>query len=182
MSVPAAAVIQGQGWVEIFDSQAGVQGLKLIEVLNNLAGICFGTRGYGRVPGTIDQLPHLCPIRWESSMPWASYKLEPLDPRVFRSFPIMGLKSGTTVVGVACYIETLHKVVVYSVENFLFCEEKYTPGAMDKMSVQNFMLRQEAEAIHKLLLTHYEKKSYLSEKERGLHVSSKIFTTSQIKS
>lgn len=174
MCAPAAAVIQGKGWVEIFDSQASVQGRKLIEVLNNLAGICFGTKGYGRVPGTIDQLPHLTPVRWESSMPWASYKLEPLDPRVFKNFPIMGLKSGTTVVGVACYIETLQKVVVYAVENFLFCEEKY------KMSVQNFMDKQEAEAIHNLLVTHYEKKSCLS--ERGHPVCSKIFTAPQTKS
>jgi|GEM_PF-4951415 len=41
------------------------------------------------------------------------------------------------------------------------------------MSVQNFIVRQEAEAIHNLLMTHYEKKTCLSDKDRG-PVSSKI--------
>jgi|GEM_PF-6717185 len=123
MAAPAAIDIQRQDLVELFGNQPSVQGSQLVSVLNNLAGICFGTKGHGSVPGAIDQLPHLNPLPWESSMPWTGRKLEPIDPRVFKNFPVMGLKSGGAVVGVACYIATLRKVIVYTVKDFLVCEE-----------------------------------------------------------
>ena len=122
------------------------------------------------MPGAIDQLPHLTPLPWESSKPWAGYKLEAIDHRAFKNFPMMGLKSGSSVVGVACYIETLQKVIVYTVKDFFICEEKYKPGSTDRMSVQNIIVRQEAEAIQKLLMTHYEKKPCLSQKDSCLPV------------
>lgn len=151
MAAPNAAIASNeQTHVQTWNGSVSFEGLSMIKVLEELAGIYFAKKSE-----KLDELPQ---VKWQWKYPAAVVKnreLESLEPALFKQLPLQKLVDQKEVVGIACDIPSLGKVAVFIVrKNFFECARQHCKDEKYRFHVKNYIDCEEAHRIKELLEMH----------------------------
>lgn len=152
MAAPAAAIINAsdQAIVQKWEGRVSADGNALYVILNQLAATSFQQNVNRMSPDAVYQLPRLN-WDWQSNWIGTARIIKSFSVNVFENAPLLRLMDKDVLVGIACNIPSLNKVVVFSWDNFFQCGHFTCECSLYPLHVKNFIDCEEAHAMHKLL-------------------------------